>query len=679
MAELKKDLAQSLRGKPSTAFYSSSSGHAVLRYVSDTVPIPAGGDCAPFEAEVQAVIFNGIPAHNSSVILRTESGDSLRIGFRSGSSPFNGFPDSHDGESTIVDVTDLSPSDALKALEAKLRSFSFLKPFEKADKLIILDVNLNPVTWSDDSLFDFSTEVARLIHPAMPEGYRRGDYYRHCPHLRVIDAWIEGSDDTHHNVTLLLKADLRRLSELSDNVNFPDDFAQDGYSVDYPYFGDSEEITWEFEVSEVGGYERAPSGTPHPTFPNAVLISERMSVSGGSGRVTRIYRHVGPLSEQIKSGYSVSYEDVGTDAQREVSERFPIVTLTTDVELYNYKPVVCGSRCPIVGATGTTDNPSELDFGNLFLIEPPQMETQNTIYGRMTAVYGRLPGYRFISTSEHDRWGTLTQVRQRVAPTTTAPTRGDRGPDPGTRIINVSWDRRNSCSADLLISYATVPSCLQAGTVFNSQTGELDPYSSRIVHNDDVQDEISRLSAEGFFTTSQPLDCEFSTITTRQAKPFDSRSYFTTQNFHWPAVLSGVEMMDWLRVSGGHDLYPRAVFKRVPYSGPCRALVFEAWSHEQHAVPSIEVMQPTPVTYSCPAFSFNSGPCLHDLVQLRCDFGNNHSVYALNVGSERPPRGEDGAVTNYLDWPASLLVSARQTSHQGGWLLRTVTVFPPDL
>lgn len=237
------------------------------------------------------------------------------------------------------------------------------------------------------------TSTASLTDSGLyfPKGYRPGDRWAKNEYMVVLQSWVTGGEDTHHNVSVVLRADLQRLSDDFDDFTFPDDLAGDHYTVSYPYDGESREIIWRFQVASTGSYTRAPAGTPHPLYPETVLVGVQEGSEDGTLTVSHTYRRIGPAAEQHKQGYSVSYEcSTGADE----TARFPVVTLRLEVLLSGFVPAVPGAVCPIDGTNAGTQN-AELDFQtlDLKLREPPELETRGSVYGVVTMRYSRLPSW----------------------------------------------------------------------------------------------------------------------------------------------------------------------------------------------------------------------------------------------------------------------------------------------
>lgn len=150
-------------------------------------------------------------------------------------------------------------------------------------------------------------------------------------------------------------------------------------------------------------------------------------------------------------------------------------------------------------------------------------------------------------------------------------------------------------------------------------------------------------------------------------------SYNTTTDYFWPPVLSVLEFMNWTRLDGGVDIFPRVEFSPDGYRGPCRALVEEFWRPTAFTGLDPKQMNPRGIVYSAPFFRLNIPPCLHPNVQAVCDIGTEDQVYAQNTGSLR-----NYAATNYTTWPASIVAVDEQKPFRGGYLRTRITVYPPD-
>lgn len=200
------------------------------------------------------------------------------------------------------------------------------------------------------------------------------------------------------------------------------------------------------------------------------------------------------------------------------------------------------------------------------------------------------------------------------------------------------------------------------------------------------------LQTNGYVRTGRQLSCEWYQITLEQqvagtlsGTVIAVSSYETTENYFWPPVLNElttgspptslgyIEFMDWERLDGGVDIYPRFTFSRDGYNGPCKAIVSRSWSKTPVTITTPKQMLPTPIYYASPYFTLNIPACLHGVVTCQCDTGSADPIYAPNSGSSRTtPR------TNYLEWPDTIAASDDQQPYRGGYLRTTVTIYQPD-
>lgn len=194
------------------------------------------------------------------------------------------------------------------------------------------------------------------------------------------------------------------------------------------------------------------------------------------------------------------------------------------------------------------------------------------------------------------------------------------------------------------------------------------------------------LQADGTQRTFKAVSCEWYRFETSQvvAGTFASgvvqiASYNSSEKFYWPAVLLDLaapdgylEFLDWDRNDGGVDIYPRVVFDKEAYNGPCKALIERSWSKSPQTLSTLNQMLPTPIIYGAPFFNLNVPDCLHGIVKVRCDIGTGDPTYAVNSGSERTV-----ATTNYTDWPASIVAVDDQEPFRGGYLRTKVTIYKP--
>lgn len=156
-----------------------------------------------------------------------------------------------------------------------------------------------------------------------------------------------------------------------------------------------------------------------------------------------------------------------------------------------------------------------------------------------------------------------------------------------------------------------------------------------------------------------------------------SRTYSTTVDFYWPAVLTSFNHIALSRKDlpngdpGGSNFYSFPVFSKEAYRGPCAAEVTEVWSLAVQTPPDIQAMQPLPVTITTPWVGVNVGPSLH------AEF-----TYTITIADDPEFESADiefgfGA-TNPANWPSSVVGSFEQSPTRGGYLSRKIVVFAPS-
>ncbi len=156
----------------------------------------------------------------------------------------------------------------------------------------------------------------------------------------------------------------------------------------------------------------------------------------------------------------------------------------------------------------------------------------------------------------------------------------------------------------------------------------------------------------------------------------DGRSYDTTVDFSWPAVLGGITMDVWPLRSGGQEIYPRVFLSRESYRGATRATVFQQFFKDaatgEAELGLHEVLNPTPLQFSCPFFSLSVGPTLHVGDSITITTGTTHPKYDYAGDTW------DFDASNYTDWPESMIASDELKPFRGGFLREQVTVYRPE-
>lgn len=183
------------------------------------------------------------------------------------------------------------------------------------------------------------------------------------------------------------------------------------------------------------------------------------------------------------------------------------------------------------------------------------------------------------------------------------------------------------------------------------------------------------LQASGIFREGQQIDPEWYVVTERTIVPSNivaGRTYETTVDFTWPAVLASIDIDTWELREGGYQMYTTPLFSKETYSGPCKAVVTEQWHSTAPTRSVTETLLPMPINMATPMIDLSIGPTLHNNITVELSVGSNHPRYTPTVGSWTYP------ATNYTSWPASLLVSSKIEPARGGFVKTDVTVYSPS-
>ena len=179
-------------------------------------------------------------------------------------------------------------------------------------------------------------------------------------------------------------------------------------------------------------------------------------------------------------------------------------------------------------------------------------------------------------------------------------------------------------------------------------------------------------------TEYQQITAAWYMITTRNVVSTEllaGRSYTTTTDYFWPAVLGTpfVKVDSWPLRKGGTDVHVMPVYARDVYRGPCKAVVSEVWSSGRAPTPGVPgVLAPLPIVISTPILAISIQPTLHPAI----------GPFNLSTGTDHPIYNYAGATfsfaaTSPTDWPESIVVSDEVRPFRGGWLRTTVTAYRP--
>lgn len=185
------------------------------------------------------------------------------------------------------------------------------------------------------------------------------------------------------------------------------------------------------------------------------------------------------------------------------------------------------------------------------------------------------------------------------------------------------------------------------------------------------------LQSSGIMREGRQLSSHWYAISSRAVVPSSltgetgGRTYYTTVDYSWPAVLGSIEIDAWNRKDGGSEDYVRPVFTREAYRGPCSATVIESFSKDSPTNLLVDSLQPLPINISTPMFSISIGPTLHVGDTLTISTGTGHPIYEYTGG--------DFIIdaTNETDWPPTLVIEDSVSPFRGGYLRRTVTIDSP--
>jgi hypothetical protein len=213
--------------------------------------------------------------------------------------------------------------------------------------------------------------------------------------------------------------------------------------------------------------------------------------------------------------------------------------------------------------------------------------------------------------------------------------------------------------------------CPRLSQVINPETGELRNVIQQVVLTSEA--EGSAVDSDGLGTEVRSINCDYSMETTRDVTPFLKRSWDTTINYYWPPVLLGIELNQWYKLQGGFNSYPRVVMDQEAYNGPCKATIVEEWFKTAPEVEAPEIMLPVSANYSCPFYSVNTGPCLHQELFFQADTGTNDPYWKWTINTKRI-----FPATNFTTWPDFVLSSVTVSPASGGFIKRSVTVFKPS-
>lgn len=152
-----------------------------------------------------------------------------------------------------------------------------------------------------------------------------------------------------------------------------------------------------------------------------------------------------------------------------------------------------------------------------------------------------------------------------------------------------------------------------------------------------------------------------------------SRSYGTTVDYYWPAVLT--DLLEWIydrkpEAGGGSEVYITGEFSKEAYHGPCKATVTETWSVTAPTVDAPTFMQPLPIDISTPFASKSFGPTLHGAAEFHIVI-NESEIY------EDVNHTYNYSATTPTSRPSTAIASDSVDPVRGGYLRRKIVVDEP--
>ena len=164
-------------------------------------------------------------------------------------------------------------------------------------------------------------------------------------------------------------------------------------------------------------------------------------------------------------------------------------------------------------------------------------------------------------------------------------------------------------------------------------------------------------------------------VTFKQVVPSDfalsGRSYSTSHDYFWPAVLGNIQIDIWNRRAGGSDDIASPIYEKDAFRGACRALVTQKFFLAPQGTLSPDALQPLPIDLHTPVFGLNIGPTLHTARSVSLSTGTLHPIYEYTAGTWY------FKATKPTAWPGSVIASDEQAPFRGGYMRTTVLVYPP--
>ena len=189
-----------------------------------------------------------------------------------------------------------------------------------------------------------------------------------------------------------------------------------------------------------------------------------------------------------------------------------------------------------------------------------------------------------------------------------------------------------------------------------------------------ADDNLDNYYSDGY--QLQPIDLVFDYTSHRPEEGIQTTGcaklrYETVVNYAFPPILQDVQFDTWNLRSGGARTYPRVLYSKGSFRGPCRAVVDISWSTTQPVgLPTGKKPAPEPISIQNPLFTLSIPPTLHEAVNFTVSinsdetWNNTGAIYTKNA-------------TNVTSWEPHI-ISSEVKPFRGGWLMETVTVYPPS-
>lgn len=494
------------------------------------------------------------------------------------------------------------------------------------------------VVYTEQETVDRSSAAARfpsLAKPHLPAQCVPGARHPKSDYLVLVDAYRNGGDDHHDNWTKLYRVDLQQLEADGENAGFtfPDFLANDGVTTQFPYYDDSEDITWQFDVvlpngdtlvdpegnaivDEDGnnlvapnlGYTKPEQGTPHPLVPDALYLNEQWQRNGPVLTVVRHYKKVAPLSVQAKMGYKITGEYPG----------YALVDLIYECAKSDYNPPSPGSACPI-------NDGGSLNFSSYKIIQPPQVEVLDPLTLRVTLRYGALPGPIIaLPQMSPGVTGQGTDYQQRRSP----------GDTFASLALTLKTEENNGYAK---VWTWHVPDSITLTTQrYDSETGLLDVMQQQIVA---AGTSGASINSSGVYSTVEPLNSSYSIKETTTLALFAQRPTFVDYEVD-PETRNFI-----------------TVVRQIVYAndGPSMGLGQEVTQKQLNAVFALRVTRSIgfPSGYDLPDHvDFSMPAILDDLEGIPTDDGK-WKVHAVTTASYRKQLRARRYVTFHSSPPAS--------------------------